>query len=253
MRKERGRKRARTPAFFAAAFTAAAILCGAAASETQPDLSTLVDKVSREAWPEGQSPSGTGFVITNKGHVFTASHVVAGCRKISVVLLSNPEHRIAATLIGTDSRIDAAVLFAPGLAGKALQFNENPPANGDALVIAGAQPETARLSASALGMGAESQIGRIFHYRAQLAPGMSGAPALDRHNLVAAVVVGRLDGRADVGIGITGQDLKEFLHYFGVPAPVHPPQGAIEVLGDWIGDSADQMDASQSIVKVSCR
>jgi len=230
-----------------------ALLGVASPPDTPIDLSTLVDKVAREPWPEGLTPSGTGFLVSGNGLVFTASHVVAGCKAVYVARRAHLDHVVPAILIGADSRLDAALLSVPQLTGAPLHFSDVSPEHDTDLFIAGAQSATTQLRASALGMRSEDTLGRTFHYRAQLTAGFSGAPIFDRHGLVAAVVVGKLENRPGIGIGVTGHDLTNFLHYFGVPPPVHPQQGVTIVIGDLGSDEPAFSDLAEAVVRVTCR
>lgn len=236
-----------------AAATVIAAFIGVGAADAPPNLSTQVDNVVREPWPDGQAPTGTGFLVSNKGLVFTASHVVTGCKAIYVAQRAEPDHAVAAVLIGTDSRSDAALLSAPKLTGKALRFSDQIPEADTDLLIAGAQMATSQLHATALGMSAEGNLGRIFHYRAQLVAGVSGAPILNRQGLVVAVVVGKIENRPGIGIGMTEQDLRGFLRYFGAPPPVHSRQGVVALIDDWTDNAPVGSDIDGAVVRVSCR
>ena len=57
--------------------------------------------------------SGTGFVVSSKGYILTNAHVVEGASKVTVQVFGEEEER-AATLIGSDSETDIAVLKVQG-------------------------------------------------------------------------------------------------------------------------------------------
>ena len=53
--------------------------------------------------------SGTGFVVSSEGYILTNAHVVEGAHKVTVKVFGEEEER-AATLIGSDTETDIAVL-----------------------------------------------------------------------------------------------------------------------------------------------
>ena len=55
-----------------------------------------------------QYGSGSGIILTSDGYIVTCKHVVEGCDTIKVILNDDTEYE--ATLVGTDSRSDLAVL-----------------------------------------------------------------------------------------------------------------------------------------------
>jgi serine protease Do len=55
-----------------------------------------------------QYGSGSGIILTSDGYIVTCKHVVEGCDTIKVILNDDTEYD--ATLVGTDSRSDLAVL-----------------------------------------------------------------------------------------------------------------------------------------------
>jgi serine protease Do len=55
-----------------------------------------------------QAGSGSGIILTSDGYIVTCKHVVDGAETIKVILNDDSEHD--ATLVGTDSRSDLAVL-----------------------------------------------------------------------------------------------------------------------------------------------
>jgi serine protease Do len=57
--------------------------------------------------------SGTGFVVSSAGYILTNAHVVEGASKIAVKIYGEDDER-AATLIGSDSETDIAVLKVDG-------------------------------------------------------------------------------------------------------------------------------------------
>ncbi len=57
--------------------------------------------------------SGTGFVVSSEGYILTNAHVVDGAHKVAVKVFGEDEER-AATVIGSDTETDIAVLKVEG-------------------------------------------------------------------------------------------------------------------------------------------
>ncbi len=59
-----------------------------------------------------QTVSGTGFFITDTGHILTNNHVVEGTKEVNIILSDGTEQ--TATIVGTDIYSDIAVLKTDG-------------------------------------------------------------------------------------------------------------------------------------------
>jgi serine protease Do len=58
--------------------------------------------------PPGEGGHGSGFIVSEEGHVVTSHHIVANGSKFAVVMADGVQHD--ATLVGADARSDIAVL-----------------------------------------------------------------------------------------------------------------------------------------------
>jgi S1-C subfamily serine protease len=58
----------------------------------------------------GKAGTGTGCIITPQGHMLTAYHLVAQATQVQVALADNPNHWIAAEVVGWDATVDLALL-----------------------------------------------------------------------------------------------------------------------------------------------
>ena len=145
------------------------------------------------------SGTGTGFKVTDDGHVLTNFHVAGRCQKI--LLLKPGEISIAAQLVSADETNDLALLKAErSLGGTTAKFNAgSQPKAGSDIVVYGF-PLAGTLSTSGnvvtgnitalAGMGNDS---RLFQISAPVQPGNSGGPVIDRYGNVVAVIVSKLN------------------------------------------------------------
>lgn len=68
--------------------------------------------------------SGTGFAVSSAGYILTNAHVVEGAQRIAVKVFGEEEERDA-TLIGSDSETDIAVLKVEGVALQPLMLGDS--------------------------------------------------------------------------------------------------------------------------------
>ena len=102
---------------------------------------TTEQMVSTNSWFGSyvQSGAGSGVIISEDGYILTCAHVVSGANTITVELNDGTEH--AATIVGSDSSSDIAVIKidATGLTAATLGNSDNL-AVGET-VVAGWQPD----------------------------------------------------------------------------------------------------------------
>jgi len=174
----------------------------------------------------GQMSTGTGFAISQLGHVLTNNHVVESCKSIS---LTRPgSDTVEAFIIATDPQNDLAVVkFAPKAGIATASFRSGSIKVGTDVVVFG-YPLSDILAASGnivtgnitalAGMGNDSRMQQI---SAPIQPGNSGGPVLDHSGRVVAVVVARLKAEVgnpqNVNFAIKSSIATTFLEGAGVP------------------------------------
>lgn len=160
--------------------------------------------------------SGSGFIFSSDGLIFTNSHVVAGAQKIMVSLLN--ENEIEATLLGHDPDTDLAILkiYADGYSvarlGEAstLQIGQFVIAIGNPY---GYQHTVTAGVVSALGRTLRTQSGRlvdnVIQSDAALNPGNSGGPMINTDGEVVGVNTAMINGAQGLSFSVGIDTAKE--------------------------------------------
>jgi S1-C subfamily serine protease len=141
--------------------------------------------------------TGSGFFVSDQGHVITANHVVSGCEKLRV---SHGEEIAPAALVAADESPDLAILQTPIAPLSPATFTINRQARlGEPVMVAGyplrgflakdLNVSTGSVSALA-GLRDSAELLQI---SAPVQPGDSGGPLLDGAGNVMGVVVSKLD------------------------------------------------------------
>jgi hypothetical protein len=138
--------------------------------------------------------SGTGFVVA-PGYVLTNHHVIEGATDITILDPNNRERQFVATLVAESENPDLALLRVDELEADAMPLAETMPRRGTEIMVLGYP------GGSALGLELKSTRGPItsasdpkleggaFLFDANVNPGNSGGPIIDKMGRVVGVVV----------------------------------------------------------------
>ncbi len=141
--------------------------------------------------------SGSGIVVSRKGHILTNQHVVAACREVRVKLIRDMQ---IADVVITDEKNDLALLKLSSRPKSVATFRSARGVRlGDSVVVVGfplrgllaSGPNVSEGIISALaGLGNDT---RYIQISAPVQPGNSGGSLLDQSGNVVGIVVAKLD------------------------------------------------------------
>ena len=178
--------------------------------------------------PTDAKKFGTGFVVSNQGHILTNNHVVAGCKTLTThdgkplrVLSRNATSDLA--LLQADFASSAVAVFRTGPA----------PKLGDSVVafgfpLPGLLSSEGNVSVGILSAtsGLQNDV-RFVQISAPVQPGNSGGPLFDSSGHVIGVVVAKLDAvkvaqltgdvPQNVNFAVHWAEVRAFLDDAGVP------------------------------------
>lgn len=201
--------------------------------------------------------TGTGFVVSEQGHVITNLHVVKGAKVIRVAGQEQP-----LKLLATDPPNDLALLKLPAGSYKPARFRSGPSLRpGENVVIVGFPLQGLLTTAPTVTTGTLSALAGpgdnrgLLQLTAPVQAGNSGSPLLDEGGNVIGVVVGKLDvlkvAKAtgdlpqNVNFAIHGAMARAFLETHGVAVQTGSTGAALKA-----ADVAEQ--AGRSVVLIGC-
>ena len=163
---------------------------GAANEKNTPD-STKPDKLVGR--------NGTGFVVSQNGHIVTNNHVVDGCVGDIQGNLSG-EAQVTLRVVSTDKMNDLALLQGPAGSFKAIaSIRDKPIRSGDSVVAIGYPYHGLLTSDFTVTTGIVSSLSgilndtRFLQISAAVQPGNSGGPLLDSKGQVVGIVAAKLN------------------------------------------------------------
>ena len=139
--------------------------------------------------------SGTGFYVSNAGHVITNDHVVDGCKDIKVQSTGTD---ISTVILATDPKNDLALLKASHMPSIYFSISNNDPEELQDVIVAGYPFGDAFSSTIKFTQGVVSSLAGIgndysqFQIDAAIQPGNSGGPIVDMYGNMIGVAVSKL-------------------------------------------------------------
>jgi len=163
--------------------------------------------------------SGSGFIFSSDGLIFTNNHVIEGGKKIMVSLLN--ENEIEAVLIGCDPDTDLAILKIYGQNFSVARLGDADKLQIGQFVIAignpyGYQHTVTAGVISALGRTLQTRSGRlvdnVIQSDAALNPGNSGGPMITTEGEVVGVNTAVIQGAQGLSFSVDINTAKEIAH-----------------------------------------
>ena len=143
--------------------------------------------------------NGTGFVVSQNGHIVTNNHVVDGCIGDIQGNLSG-EAQVTLRVVSTDKMNDLALLQGPAGSFKAMaSIRDKPIRSGDSVVAIGYPYHGLLTSDFTVTTGIVSSLSgilndtRFLQISAAVQPGNSGGPLLDSKGQVVGIVAAKLN------------------------------------------------------------
>lgn len=193
-------------------------------------VGTPAEKKPVRRAPSQVTGRGSGFVVSDRGHVLTNHHVVARCRRIQV---RSGRKTAQGKLASANARADLALLDLSALTAKPAVLRRPPKAVlGEQVLIAGYPLQGLLSHEMHVSVGVVSALAgprgdpRFIQVGTRVQPGNSGGPVLDREGRVIGVVAGVLPpadaeragaiGPLQTSYAIRGELMGSFLDRAGV-------------------------------------
>jgi len=154
-----------------------------------------------------QAGSGSGIILTSDGYIVTCKHVIDGAETIKVILNDDTEH--VATLVGSDSRSDLAVLKieATGLSPATLGDSDMLTVGEDVIAIGNPLGElrgtatSGMISALSREVTVENTAMTLIQTDAAISPGNSGGGLFNASGSLIGIVNAKANSSDSEGLG----------------------------------------------------
>ncbi len=154
-----------------------------------------------------QTGSGSGIILTSDGYIVTCKHVIDGAETIKVILNDDTEH--VATLVGSDSRSDLAVLKieATGLSPATLGDSDMLTVGEDVIAIGNPLGElrgtatSGMISALSREVTVENASMTLIQTDAAISPGNSGGGLFNASGSLIGIVNAKASSSGSEGLG----------------------------------------------------
>jgi 2-alkenal reductase len=206
-------------------------------SKVNPAVVTIENQQPGNDGTEQTVSMGSGFIIDQQGHVVTNNHVVDGADALVVLLLDGTKE--TATLVGTDSFQDVAVVKIDGKVPATVAFGDsNTVQAGQSVIAIGSALGEFRNTVTdgivggvqrSLDTGDGYLLGNLIQHDAPINPGNSGGPLLNLSGQVigmnTAVVRGGFGqpGAEGLGFAIASDTVKSYAEQLIVNGRIDHP------------------------------
>lgn len=208
------------------------------------------------------SPLGSGFVVSDLGHVVTNNHVVSACTEIALAVKGLT---VIARVLAVDKQNDLALLQADQKLPTSLRLRENSRVKLGETVLAFGYPlqgiATSSLqltTGTVSGLAGLGDDSRFLQFTAPVQPGNSGGPLVDESGNVVGVVTSKLsalwaahaisDVPQNVNFALKASLVADFLARNNVPFLESPSQTASRRPTTELAD-----ELGPAVVAVACR
>jgi S1-C subfamily serine protease len=201
--------------------------------------------------------SGTGFYVSNTGHIISNHHVVEGCNKVKLTFKGK---EVSADVLAVDKMNDLAILKADLTPSKVYSVANDDAALLEDIIIAGyplgkkvsAAIKTSKGSITALAGYGDNYS--EFQTDAALNQGNSGGPIMDQKGNVVGVAVanyGKQSGVESFNFGIKSSTLKTFASANGLKfLPPNNRDLSNKDLGQLITEATIYLECHMTVAKI---
>jgi len=202
------------------------------------------------------SSSGTGFFVSNDGHILTNEHVAGQCKSITV-----QPGNLSASLIAKDEKGDLALLKVDKSSKVIATFRKGNARLGEEVVVAGFPYKDLLSKGIKITTGNVSSLAgmdnnfNLLQITAPIQPGNSGGPLIDNYGNVIGVIVSKLssmfmikeyqDVPQNINFAINGQYAQLFLKSNNVDIQFSDSNNKIET-------TQISHEAEQYTVEINC-